>query len=173
MATDFSKPLRRDLPPGQGLLRRAHLLLGDLLILAVGQIRPPFRLGVRLLAFDDAGRVFLIRHSYIPGWHLPGGGVERGETTRAAVAREAAEEGGLRLSAPPELFGLYLHPTTARLDHIAVYLAHGVTRADAPGQGAEIRGADFYPPDALPEATSLATRARILEALGGPRSDHW
>lgn len=163
----------RDLPPGQGLLRRAHLLLGDLLILAAGQLRPPFRLGVRLLAFDDAGRVFLVRHSYLPGWHLPGGGVERGETAREAVMREAEEEGGLVLPAPPDLFGLYLHPTTARLDHIAVYLARGVSRPEAPGQGAEIRGAGFYPPEALPEATSLATRARIDEALGGPRSDHW
>ncbi|PJN92596.1 hypothetical protein CNY89_28300, partial [Amaricoccus sp. HAR-UPW-R2A-40] len=72
-----------------------------------------------------------------------------------------------RLSAPPELFGLYLHPTTARLDHIAVYLAHGVTQAEAPGQGAEIRGADFYPPDALPasprrpsSSASTCTRPR-------------
>jgi ADP-ribose pyrophosphatase YjhB (NUDIX family) len=172
MPSDLPSP-RRDLPPGQGLLRRAHLLFGDLLILAVGQIRPPFRLGVRLLAFDDAGRVFLVRHSYIPGWHLPGGGVERGETTRHAVTREAEEEGGLRLCAPPDLFGLYLHPTTARLDHIAVFLAHGVTREEETGQGAEIRGAEFFPPDALPEGASLATRARIIEALGGPRSDHW
>ena len=34
-------------------------------------------LGVRAAAFDEGGRVFLVRHSYVPGWHMPGGGVER------------------------------------------------------------------------------------------------
>ncbi len=36
-------------------------------------------LGVRAACFDDAGRVFLVRHSYLPGWHLPGGGLDRNE----------------------------------------------------------------------------------------------
>ena len=32
-------------------------------------------LGVRAVVIDDAGRVFLVRHTYVAGWHLPGGGV--------------------------------------------------------------------------------------------------
>ena len=32
-------------------------------------------LGVRAACFDDAGRIFLVRHTYVPGWHMPGGGV--------------------------------------------------------------------------------------------------
>ena len=32
--------------------------------------------GVRGLIFDGEGRVFLVKHSYVAGWHLPGGGVE-------------------------------------------------------------------------------------------------
>ena len=64
-------------------------------------------LGVRAAAFDAEGRVFLVRHSYVPGWHMPGGGVERGETMRVSLERELIEEAGVALTAPPALFGIY------------------------------------------------------------------
>ncbi|HTC05308.1 MAG TPA: NUDIX domain-containing protein, partial [Xanthobacteraceae bacterium] len=48
-------------------------------------------LGVRAVVIDQSGKVFLIVHSYVPGWHLPGGGVEIGETAAAALARELHE----------------------------------------------------------------------------------
>ena len=70
-------------------------------------------LGVRLVALDAAGRVFLVRHSYLPGLHLPGGAVDAGETCREAAEREAREEGGLGLDAPPELFHVYRIPPAA------------------------------------------------------------
>ena len=45
-------------------------------------------LGVRTLVIDGEGRIFLVKHSYVSGWHLPGGGVEAGETLTEAAARE-------------------------------------------------------------------------------------
>ena len=69
-------------------------------------------LGVRAMVIDGAGRIFLIKHSYVDGWHLPGGGVETGETFLGALARELAEEGNIAMTAPPVLHGLFLNKRT-------------------------------------------------------------
>ena len=66
-------------------------------------------LGVRGVVLDEADRVFLIRHTYVPGWHLPGGGVETGETALEALARELAEEGASSLGSAPSLHGVFFN----------------------------------------------------------------
>jgi ADP-ribose pyrophosphatase YjhB (NUDIX family) len=54
--------------------------------------------GANVLATDDAGRILVVRTTYLgPGWMLPGGRVERGETPHAAAARETREETGLEV----------------------------------------------------------------------------
>ena len=61
----------------------------------------PATLGARGMVIDGKGCIFLIKHSYVDGWHLPGGGVETGETIQEALARELAEEGNIRMTGPP------------------------------------------------------------------------
>ena len=51
----------------------------------------PMTLGARVAAFDDGGRVLLVKHSYVSGWHFPGGGVDAGETADYAAQREMVE----------------------------------------------------------------------------------
>ena len=79
-------------------------------------------LGARAMVIDGKGRIFLIKHSYVDGWHLPGGGVETGETFLDALARELLEEGNIRLGASPPLFGVYLNKRTSRRDHVAMFI---------------------------------------------------
>src|SRR6266545_5792058 len=76
-------------------------------------------LGVRALVIDDKGRVFLVKHSYVSGWHLPGGGVEAGETLVEAVARELQEEGHIDVTEPPMLHGMFFNDRDSRRDHVA------------------------------------------------------
>jgi ADP-ribose pyrophosphatase YjhB (NUDIX family) len=134
----------------------------------------PLTLGVRGAVLDDDGRVLLVKHGYVAGWHMPGGGVEAGETCESALTRELAEEANVVLEAPPRLHGLFFNAKVSRRDHVAVYVAHRfrVTAERAPDR--EIVAARFFAPDALPPDVTPGTRARLDEILGGaPASALW
>jgi 8-oxo-dGTP pyrophosphatase MutT (NUDIX family) len=124
-------------------------------------------LGVRALVIDDHGRIFLIKHSYISGWHLPGGGVEAGETLRQALARELREEGNIELTGPPQFQGMFFNIRVSRRDHVALFVVRAFFQPAMPKPNHEIVGHGFFALDALPNDTSAATRARIAEVLGG------
>lgn len=131
-------------------------------------------LGVRGLVRDDAGRVFLIRHSYVDGWHLPGGGVEPGETLSQALARELKEEGNIEMTRPPRFAGIYFNPRASRRDHVALFVIEHFRQPAPPVANYEIVEHGFFPPDALPVETTPATRARIGEILDGlVASERW
>lgn len=128
-------------------------------------------LGVRGACIDADGRVFLVRHSYMPGWYLPGGGVERGETMIEALRRELGEEGGIRLEGEAELFGIYFN-RKRKIDHVALYVCRSFSRPDPPRYpNREIAEAGFFAPDALPAELSAATRRRLGELLDGAAVD--
>ena len=131
-------------------------------------------LGVRGVVIDESSRVFLVQHSYVTGWYLPGGGVERGETARDALARELREEGNIELTGPPELFGFYFNPKDAPRDHVALFVVRDFRQIAAPVPDHEIVAHGFFPPDALPDDTTPATRARIAEVLrDAPVTERW
>ena len=77
-------------------------------------------LGVRAVVIDGTGRVFLVKHSYVAGWHLPGGGVEAGETLMTALTRELREEGNIELGEPPDFFAIYFNRRASWRDHVAL-----------------------------------------------------
>jgi ADP-ribose pyrophosphatase YjhB (NUDIX family) len=131
-------------------------------------------LGVRALVVDEEGRVFLVKHSYVSGWHLPGGGVEAGETLTQALARELREEGNIEMTAPPQLHGVFFNNRASRRDHVALFVVRAFRQSAAPVPDREIVEHGFFALDALPNDTTAATRTRIIEVLGGaPVSERW
>lgn len=134
----------------------------------------PMTLGAQGVVFDAQRRVFLIQHSYVPGWHFPGGGVEPGETIAAALARELMEEGNIALTGPPVLHGIFLNDRVSRRDHVALYVVRAFTQAAAPVPDREIVAHGFFPLDDLPPGTVRAVRARLDEILTGkPPAATW
>jgi ADP-ribose pyrophosphatase YjhB (NUDIX family) len=124
-------------------------------------------LGVRAVVLDANDRVFLVKHSYVAGWHLPGGGVEVGETVRDALRRELAEEGRIELLSDPILHGLFFNGHVSRRDHVAVYLIRHFRQDRLPEPNHEIVACGFFEPGALPAETTEGTRLRITEVLEG------
>jgi 8-oxo-dGTP pyrophosphatase MutT (NUDIX family) len=124
-------------------------------------------LGARALVIDGSGRIFLVKHSYVDGWHMPGGGVETGETLLTALARELAEEGNIQLAGKPELHGIFFNARVSRRDHVALYIVREFRQDGPPVPNQEIIAHGFFAIDALPPDTTRATRARIAEVLGG------
>ncbi|MBQ1543898.1 MAG: NUDIX domain-containing protein [Caulobacteraceae bacterium] len=127
-------------------------------------------LGVRGLVTDSQGRVLLIEHTYLPGWYMPGGGVERGETAEQSLARELVEEAGVRLTARPRLVSFHSNDLRHPGDHVLIYRVEAWEPCEATSRG-EIHALDWFAPDALPEGVTASTRRRIEEALGGAEAD--
>src|ERR1700731_2895749 len=124
-------------------------------------------LGVRAVVLDGGNKVFLVKHSYVSGWHLPGGGVETGESFGGALRRELLEEGRIELTGEPALHGLFFNSHVSRRDHVAVYIVRQFRQDRLPEPNHEIIASGFFDAGALPADTTQGTRLRISEVLDG------
>ncbi|MBU2581734.1 MAG: NUDIX domain-containing protein [Alphaproteobacteria bacterium] len=131
-------------------------------------------IGAQGCVLTDDGKILLIRHTYRPGWHFPGGGVEKNETIQAALERELFEEARVQLTAPPVLFGLYANFQFFPGDHIALFAIREWRQTEPPKPNREIADHGFFAPDDLPVDIHPPTRDRIDEVISGVRtSDLW
>ena len=131
-------------------------------------------LGVRAVVLDGENRVFLVKHSYVSGWHLPGGGVETGETFLSSLKRELIEEGRIEMTSEPVLHGLFFNRKVSPRDHVAVYVVRDYRQDRMPEPNREIVACGFFGLADLPPDTTRGTRARIAEVLGGQRlTEDW
>jgi 8-oxo-dGTP pyrophosphatase MutT (NUDIX family) len=160
--------MRSELEPA----RRAPLVTR--LITLAAAFQRPMTLGVRGLVVGSDNRVLLVRHTYVGGFYLPGGGVEPGETLAQSLARELEEEGNIALRGEPMLHGVYFNRRASKRDHVALYVVRDFSQSAPRLPDIEIAEAGFFPADALPAETTPSTRARIEEILfGGPPSHYW
>ena len=134
----------------------------------------PLTMGARAIVLDDQDRVFLVRHSYVPGWHLPGGGVEPGETVELSLERELVEEGNIEVTGPMTLLGLYFNDVGSDRDHVAVYVVRSFRQPTPRKPDWEIVECGFFPLAALPEGVTRATKDRLAELRDGTQpSARW
>lgn len=138
-------------------------------------LRRPMTLGVRALIHDKTNSsVFLIRHTYVPGWQLPGGGVERNEAAPKALEREVQEECAIALSGPAELRSVHFNRQASPRDHVLFYVTSDFAVVGEKRPDREIAEARFFPVAELPENTTPATHRRIAEVFQGAAvSPYW
>lgn len=138
-------------------------------------VRRSHTLGVRAIVQKDDGSVLLVKHTYIPGWYLPGGGIEWGETFYQAVEKELMEEAGVELTGKAEMLAVYQNRRASKRDHVALYHCphwRQDNKPDLPNH--EIIAAEFFPLDELPDGTTDATKRRLAELqTGGPYNEYW
>lgn len=131
-------------------------------------------LGVRAVVLDGEDRIFLVKHSYVSGWHLPGGGVETGETFLQSLGRELVEEGRIEMTAEPRLHGLFFNRRISPRDHVAVYVVRHFRQDHMPEPNREIVACGFFGVADLPPDTTRGTLKRIAEVLQNePLSEDW
>ena len=130
-------------------------------------------LGVRVVATGPDGRVCLVRHTYTPGLHFPGGGVERDQTIYEAAASELLQETGLAAECEAfRLRGVYLNQGF-RGDHIALLAVAGARQVSDP-DAREISEVVWANPAEPPKDATSATRMRLRELAGeAPASPDW
>jgi 8-oxo-dGTP pyrophosphatase MutT (NUDIX family) len=138
----------------------------------VARLTRGMTLGARVVALRD-DEVMLVKQSYAPGWILPGGGVERGETLHEAAIREAREEAGLIAEGPLQLHGIFANEAKFRGDHVACFVMREFSVADWVPD-AEITDARFFAKSGLPEDTTGGSLRRLAEIFDGvPVAQHW
>jgi 8-oxo-dGTP pyrophosphatase MutT (NUDIX family) len=123
-------------------------------------------LGVRVAAFNADGAVMLVKHTYAPGWILPGGGVEKGEMLVDAALREIREEAGLIADGPLALHGIFSNENIFPGDFVCTYVLRQCRR-EAWAPNFEIADAQFFASDKLPDDLTSGTRRRLDEITQG------
>lgn len=142
------------------------------LIVSLKSLLSPVAFGVAAVAQNAQGNVLLVRHRYVSGWHLPGGGVERNEPPAEAILRELKEEVGLAAGDAPQFAGLFTRTAGIATNVIALFRVTNVQIDFRPNF--EIAEIVFADPLAPPTGTTAATLRRLAEMVSKTKpSPYW
>lgn len=119
----------------------------------------PLTFGVRVMLIRG-GKILLVRQTYMDGWFIPGGRIERGETLEQAARREAREEVGAELKSI-SLMGAYSNFKEWKSDHNVLFFSDKFTLAGSHDK--EIAEARFFPLASLPAGLWPGHRKRLME----------
>ena len=137
-------------------------------------IRRGLTLGVRAIVRSNDGKFLLVRHTYTPGWHFPGGGVEKGQTAEQALQNELLQETGLQLVKKPVMHGLFHNNKVSKRDHVLAYHCEVQGGLVAKPASMEIAEIGYFSFEDLPLDTDPGTVSRIREILfGDDKTEVW
>ena len=130
------------------------------------------KIGCSVAAFDDAGRVALIKRADNGRWALPGGYAEVGTAPSDNAVRELREETGF-IGELERLVGVYdnrhFHSTSPYQFYICCFRARITGGAATPS--VETVEVVLTPPDDLPENMSELQRAMLAGAVAAASPD--
>jgi len=110
---------------------------------------------------DGTGIYLIERKHFPPGWAIPGGFIEKGESLEETAVREFKEETGMNVSLVTQL-GTYSRPgrdpRKQTVSTVFVGIASGAPRA-----GDDASTIASYPPDRLPADIAFDHRSIIAD----------
>ncbi|MFW5943139.1 MAG: NUDIX hydrolase [Chloroflexota bacterium] len=135
----------------------------QLMVWGIRAVVPRHRVGVGLVALDEANRVLMLKHVFHPHtpWGLPGGWMGRDETPQSCAVRELREETGLSATLGPVVHVTY----DQRMQGLNVAFLAQLT----PGPftlSSEILSARWFSVEDLPSPLLPFTREAIAAATG-------
>ena len=125
----------------------------------------PLTMGARCVIVNADDEIFLVKHTYISGWHLPGGGVSVGESAEIAIKREVSEETVFDLIGLPQLIGVYHCNCITKRDHVVVFLSKTFETNRSQIDSFEIKAGRFFSINSLPTDIDSDTKVWICDAL--------
>ena len=131
-------------------------------------------LGVRVIVENERHEILLVRHTYVSGWYLPGGGVETGETMQQAAIKELNEEANIKITGELELLGIYKNAKASKRDHVALFKCTQWEQLAEFEPNLEIAETGFFALEELPDSLTEATQRRLDEVYGDTaQSQYW
>ena len=121
-------------------------------------------LGVRVIVINKKREILMVKHTYTPGWYLPGGGIKRRETPFIGMVRETWEETGVYVI-QAKLISVLYHEIHHVPDHLFLYQASAFAVYD--NTSPEILEKKWWPLTKLPPDMHQNTKhyLQLIQAL--------
>lgn len=130
--------------------------------------------GVRILLFNQKREVMLVKHTYVDGWHFPGGGVNHCEPLHVGATRELEEETGIIALEKPRLFNIYVHEIYGVTDYPTLFIIDMFKENPQAKLSPEILEAKWFSLDDLPKDITPSTKRCLDEFFDhAPIRDKW